>query len=482
MNLFSYPSANPFEQFLLGKDWSSYRHVLVLRSGDGRFASSLRSALPSEARLVRADSRDDLTRTEDEAPLCGEWDFDAFASEVEAYGPFDAILFLHFHEYWDGRIGSLTRFMDFLDPKGIAWVQFVNGTCLPSLESRVVRGGARGNSLTNPLHRFGGLDYNSLVGWANAVGLVCDGLWGILREDLFEWITKKKGKETKIEFLKRKIPLGAAHDALQLGAPVGALSLRFPQETDSSPVKPGIAVARLTGRGLQQFLIPQPEVDVREAEAFEARVQSRAVSSGATPSVGPHRAEFLSGFTQDESIRKVLLVGAAPNGDWMLLPRAYDDWDWTGLDHDAALSEIWRSTFPDAPEHLEIWNPQERFPFADSSFDLVLSLGLFKRISPMMALRYLQEMMRVCGGMIGHLEDAMGSERDLFARDNPLPVLYKQFKLDVKAVPLLKDGKPSGLAAVFLAKGEAKAAGELPASMEGEDSAGSEAVDPDETA
>ncbi len=460
MNLFSYSTVTPFEQFLLGKDWSAFRHVLIVRSGDGRFATSLRSALPDPARLVLADSRVELTRDEKNVPLCGEWDFDALAAEVEDHGPFDAILFLHFHEYWEGRIGSLTRLLDFLDPKGLAWMQFVNGTCLSSLESRVVRGGTRGNSLTNPLHRFGGLDFNSVVGWANSAGLVCDGLWGVLPPDLFEWATKKKGKETKIEFLKRKIPLGTVHDALQLGAPVGALSLRAPREGDPSPLKPAIAVARLTASGLQQLVIPQPEVDVREAEAFEARIQARALRGGVTPPVAPHRVEFLSGFTEDDSIRKVLLVGAAPSGDWMLLPRAYDRWEWTGVDHDDRLAGIWKSSFPEASESLEVWNPRERFPFPDSSFDLVLSLGLFKRIAPNLALRYLQEMLRVCGGKIAHLEDALGSERDLFARDNPLPVLYKQFGLEVKAHPMLKGGKPSGLAAVFLAKGEAETAGE----------------------
>lgn len=478
MNFFSYPTVSPFDHHLLGQDWSAFRHVLVVRSGDGDFAKSLSGALPAEARLVLADGRPDLTRAEGTEPLCAEWAFDSLESEVAAHGPFDAILFLHLHEYWGGRVGSLTRYLDLLDPKGIAWIEFLNGTCLSQIERRIVRTGMRGDSLTNPANHLGGLDFQGLIGWANAAGCVCHSLWGLLPPDLFEWVTKKKSAETKIEFLKRKIPVSNPHDALRVGAPVGALCLRRRRDSDPAQFKPGLAVAKLTPVGLQQHLLPAAEVAEREADEFQARTQIRALRKTPSPSVAPHRTEFLSGFTGDASVKKVLLVGGAPAGDWIVLPRAYDDWEWTSLDHDASVARLWKDAFPDAPERLDHWDPESPFPYPDASFDLVLSMGLFSRIQPNLALKYLGEMLRVCGGRIAHLEDTLGPARDLFARENPLPLFYGKLGVTVKAHPMLRGGKPSGLAAVFLARGgeggdETAFADEAPsADGPGEDSSG----------
>lgn len=447
-----YPTVTPFEHSLLGKDWSEYRHLLVVRSGDGRFAKALRSVLPDNCRLLCLESREEIRPTDGPEVLGGEWDLPAVEREREDYGPFDGILLLHFHEYFEGRVGSLTRLAECLDPNGIFWVQFLNGSCLSVVDDRLRAGGLRGRSLSSPYYKAPPLDLQGVAHWGNAFGLVCDEVWGYAGEALYDWITGKRKKDFKLELLKRNYPVRTSLEGVGAGAHVLALRLRGRRFGETKQVQPRIAVAKMSPAGLQTFLIPHPLLDDRESDEWQARVQIKSWKEKGRPEVSPVRRRMLEEFVADESVRKVLLVGGAYGGDLLLLAALYDQWDWTGVDHDGFLVDLWKDRFPDEAKGLVSWDPSAPFPFEDDEFDLVLSLGAFSRFNPPLALRYVTEMIRVSRHHVAHLEDTTGPAHDSFKRTVPLPPLYERAGWTARTRPVLTEGKDTGWATVFIEK------------------------------
>lgn len=447
-----YPTVTPFEHSLLGRQWTDHRHVLVVRSGDGRFVGALRSVLPDSCRVVCLESRADLIPGDGPKVLGGEWDREAVAREVADYGPFDSMIFLHFHEYFEGRVGSLTWLMESLDPNGTGWIQFLNGSCLDVIDSRLRSGGMQGRSLSSPYYQAPPLDLQGVAHWGNSVGLVCDEIWGYVGEPLYKWMTGKRKKDFKLELLKRNHPVQSSLEGVGAGAYVLALRFRNRQPGENKQVKPRIGVARMSPAGLQTFLVPHPLLDDRESDEWQARVQIKARKENGPPDLSPMRQRMLEEFLADESVKKVLLVGAVAAGDYLLLSRLYDRWDWKGIDHDGFLVDLWKSHFPEETAGLSAWEPGEPFPYADDSFDLVISLGAFSRLNPPLALRYASEMIRVSGNHVAHLEDTTGPAHDSFKRTVPLPPVYERIGWNARTRPVLWEGKDTGWATVFIEK------------------------------
>lgn len=445
-----YPAVTPFEHSLLSKDWSRLRHVLLVRSGDGRFASALRSVLPQACRLVCLESRESLVPDVGPEVMGGEWSFPEIEDEVGRYGKFDCMIFVHFHEFWAGKVGSLSRMMEFLDSGGFVWFQYLNGSCLEVLDGRLQAGGLQGRSLSSPFYAAPPLDLQGMAHWGNSLGLVCDEIWGYVGHRLFKWMTGKSKKEIKLELLKRNYPIRSALEGVGAGAHVLGVRLRHRHFDETRQVEPRISVAEMSPAGLQMFLIPHPHVDDRESDEWQARAQIKAWRTRGRPDLSPMRRRMLDEFTEDQSVEKVLLVGGAYAGDLFLLAKLYDQWNWCGVDHDSSLVSLWCDAMSGEPEVLESWDPQSSFPFEDSSFDLVVSLGAFSRCNPALALRYASEMVRVSRRHVAHLEDAAGPARDSFKRTVPLPSIYQRLGWRSDARPVLKEGKDTGWITLFL--------------------------------
>ena len=447
----AYPSVTPFEQLLLGEPGQTFRHVLVVRAGDHRFARTWRRSLPENARLVTLESRQDLLPVDAPECLGGEWEREALDREVAEHGPFDLILFLHFHEYWYGQVGTLARYLDHLDIAGAAWFQFLNGSCLETLDRRF-RALDGAGLLTDPNLRGSPVDLTGLIQWSNQFGLLADFVWGYTEDRLFDWIEGKRKKDYYFEFLKRRIPASKPVEAISVGARVLAVRVRRRRARDPETLLPEVRVARARPQGIQSFLVPHPQVDDREIATWQALRQVRAWQAGRRPMLSPFRERFLGFYEPDAKTRRVLLVGGAVGGDWMLFAEKYPQWEWTAVDHQEETVSLWREAFPEEARRLHRWDPADPFPFEDGQFDLVISAGAFSRCNPSLLLRYLQEMVRVSSQSVGHLENRRGPELDPYLRAYPLERFYERLGVSVRPNPLETPSGESGWCTFYIEK------------------------------
>jgi SAM-dependent methyltransferase len=143
--------------------------------------------------------------------------------------------------------------------------------------------------------------------------------------------------------------------------------------------------------------------------------------------------------------KRVLLMGCGWGRDLLLLKHHYPTWDWVGYDHNAALVEAGRELLAEANLTAKSAKLGEAMPFADRSFDVVLSLGYFSSLYEPAAQALAKEILRVRNGPVFHLEDGRGAEQGLQLKSYSLKSVYGELGVESVVQPVLVDGSPIGM-------------------------------------
>jgi ubiquinone/menaquinone biosynthesis C-methylase UbiE len=143
--------------------------------------------------------------------------------------------------------------------------------------------------------------------------------------------------------------------------------------------------------------------------------------------------------------KRVLLAGSGWGRELLVLKRHFPAWDWVGFDHNKELVALGGDLVSAAglsAAGAEMGSP---LPFADSSFDLALSLGYFSTVFEPAARHFVKEVRRVTRGGIYHLEDGRGPDQGMQLKTYSLKALYSELGCESNAQPVLVDGSPIGM-------------------------------------
>lgn len=422
------------------------RHVLVLGARNSGFIRALRKGLPTGARLCLGGGAAAKMQVGDSERLAhvaeSPWDMEAWRAEAQEYGAFDLILVLDLPHWWDGRIDALAQLSDLLEPEdGRLWVQYFNALCLDMLRRRLGAGAQGGINLGMPLHRYSQMDLGSWLGFGRMTGLVQRSLWALADERVLPLFHGKK-KSVRIPFAGKEINIREQTDAISLGAFVHGVEF---SKSAGQGTRPDIHISQMSGHALQTFLYPDPGEFEGPVNRLVAKNEVRLWKAGQEPVMPSEWAYLLKLFEDAADVENVLLVGAQWGGALLTLRKNYPKWNWTAVESDADLVAIGHAAYPELKKDLFLWNPTEKMPFDDQSFDLVVSLGYCSRNQPQLSALLVPEIKRLSQRYAAHFEDATGAERSLLQKHVPLPEIYLKFGIMAKP-QLWKDAndKPTG--------------------------------------
>ncbi len=424
------------------------RHVLVINAGDGRLARAAQTAA-ANATISVAGLHAALEETLDDFPQRTDepWKLEWFEERVRAHGAFDCVIFYQLHEFWHGELHRLQRIVALAKPGAMIWASFLNaqamrvfGRFLPP-----VRLGYW--TLADPYRTAASVDFASYLDFATKIGGRVVELWGLLDSQAEAYCQKQPGQSVQWDLRGLKVTIGTFADAFLWGAAVVAVGFHK-HGGGEAPAAPKISYSPYSANLLQALLLPYPDIQTAEGVLAAAEFEVQAWREKPAQELAPLARAFLAQVGNLETPKRVLVVGSGWGRDLLLLKRQYPAWDWTGFDHNAALVALGDGLRKEAGVEAQSGRLRA-LPYADKSFDLVLSLGYFSRLHEPAARALATELLRISKGEIYHLEDGRGPEHDMQLTAYPIKSLYAELGTEPKVQPVLVDGTPVGM---FLVK------------------------------
>jgi hypothetical protein len=420
-------------------------HILVVNAGDGRLARELKSKAPKAAVSVVTIQPELLGCVDDFSARSGNpWDVEWYAKQVAAHGPFDYVVFYQLHEFWRGELYSLAEIAKLARPGAVVWSSFLNAQSNRMISRFLPPVRLGFSSLADPLRAAVNVDFASYLDFVVKNGGSVVELWGMLDQNAQEYCEKTPGQLAQWELRGMKVSIGTFADAFLWGAAVVAVAFQTPGATAATPA-PKVSFSPYSPNLLQALLLPYPDLQTRQGGLAAAAAEVAAWNAAPPQELGGLAKFFVNQVGDMEKPKRVLLLGSGWGRDLILLKRHYPAWDWVGFDHNEGLVRIGHEAAKGAKLEVATGELGESLPFADRSFDVVLSLGYFSMLYEPAAKALAKEVLRVRRGPVFHLEDGRGPEQGMQLKSYSLKAVYTELGVDSLVQPVLVDGSPMGM-------------------------------------
>lgn len=439
---------NPLEERILATVPTSSKHVAVIGDGDGRLARAMKAKLGADARIFVIEHRTELHKYLNDFEDVGEdpWKVEAFDVEVGKHGLFDFAVFYGLHEYWRGQLRKFQQIVASVRPNASVWVTFVNSSALRYLDQALPPLRLAADSLAAPGRFWGRLDYASWMAYGALLNVRVESVWGLFDHASFKFCENPvEGGSADWDIKGAKVQARTAAEIVHWGAAYVGVQMAVRPEQPAGEEKQLLGGAAFTAQLFQVLVDPFPEVASEESELAWAENELRAVRANRDSLRPSQLIEFILGLVEGaDSVRDVLVVGAGWGRDVQLLQKARPEWRCVGVECSPAMRALGDAFRAEHGLQVEGFNLGEKFPFADKSFDIVLSFGFMSRLYDQAVAAVVQEMMRVGRKTIYHLEDGRGAEQSVKIKQNSLAAVYAQSGHAANPAPILIQGQDSG--------------------------------------
>ncbi|MBI4659565.1 MAG: class I SAM-dependent methyltransferase [Verrucomicrobia bacterium] len=422
--------------------------MAVVGDGDGRLARAIREKLGAGARLFVVEHRVGLHKYlgDFDDVEADPWRVEAFATEAQRHGLFDLLIFYGLHEYWRGQFRRFQQLLELSKPKGTLWVTFVNSSALRYLEKELPPLRLAADALAAPSRFWSRVDYASWIACGAMLNTCIESVWGLFDHASFQYCenpTKAQMAEWEIRGVKvqARTPVeivhwGAAYVGIQM------VVQPDPRLDDVAQAMGGVA---FNPHLFQSLVDPFPEVGNEESALAWAETELRTLRASRDSLRPSQLIEFMLGLVDEsESVRDVLVLGAGWGRDVYFLKKARPLWNCTGVELSKELISIGSVLCHEEGIRVEPFSLGDKLPFADKSFDVILSFGFMSKLYDQAALPLVKELLRVGRKQIYQLEDSRGPEEAPKLKLNSLPSIYAQFERGAEPKPVLIQGKNSG--------------------------------------
>lgn len=437
---------NSLELKIVDRVPTELRHVLVVNAGDGRLARAIRDKVGAGVVVSVVTIHPSFLEFVDdfEGRSSNPWDLAWYNERVAAHGAFDYVVLYHLHEFWRGELFQYQRLLNLVKPGAVVWTSLLNAQSL-RLMTRFIPPLRLGfSALSDPLRCVVNVDFASLLDFIGKNGGVVTDLWGMLDQNAQEFCQQQPSKPTQWESRGVKVSIGTFADAFLWGAMVVAIGFKVRTDPATLPV-PSLSFSAFSGNLLQALIFPYPDIQMHEGLLSMAQFEMDAWRKAPASAVGQLPRFVLDQLGDMNQPKRVLLVGSGWGRELVLLKRQFPKWDWVGYDGNRELVAMGKSVVFDAGASAVDGPLTAPLPFADRSFDCVISLGYFSTLFEAAARHLAAEVCRVARGGIHHLEDGRGPDQGMQLKTYSLKSIYSELGRESNAQPLLADGLPSGM-------------------------------------
>lgn len=421
-------SLSPLEQRIVAMLPTAAKHVAVIGAGDGRLARAVKEKLGTEAHFLVIEPRQALHRyLEDfEGVSSDPWDLGAYESVVRKHGAFDFVVFYGLHEYWRGYLHRFQKILAMTVSDAPVWVTFANLSALHYFEKELPPLQLSADALASPMRQWARLDYASWVAFAPMVNARVEAVWGLFDAQSFQFY-EHGGAGTPVSWNLKGIRIEARSPAevVHWGASYVGIEMKVRPRSEAPVASQVLSGAAFHPHLFQALVDPFPEARHDEDDTAWAAAELAAVEVGRAEIRPSQIVEFILGLIENpESVKDVLVVGAGWGRDIMMIKTARPQWNVVGADPSAAMVEIGASFRAKEQLRVEHFTLGSKLPFADKSFDVVISLGIVSRIYNAAALELVKEILRVARKGVYHLEDSRGIEHSFKLKQTSLGEIY----------------------------------------------------------
>lgn len=443
------PILNSLELKIVESAPVTARHVLVVNAGDGRLARAVVEKTGGAAKASVVTLQPGLQRFVDDFPAATDqaWDLEWYAAQVEKHGAFDFIVLYQLHEFWRGELHKLQRLIGLAAAGARVWASFANAQAARLLTGFLPPVRIGFSSLADPLRLGTNVDFASYLDFVSKSGGGLVELWGMLDQNAQAFCQKPPTAPETWDVRGVKVKVGTFADAFLWGGAMVAIAFER-AGGPAVPETPKISYSPYSANLLQALLLPYPDFQTTEGvlAAAQLEIDEWKKTDGQAQALGQLARFFVEQVGGAQEPKRVLLMGAGWGRDLLLLKRQYPTWDWVGFEHNAKLAALGEPMLKAAGLEVKTAAIGEPLPFADRSFDLVLSLGYFSLMYEPAAQALAKEVRRVARGSIQHLEDGRGPDHGMQLRSYSLKGVYANLgSTDASAAPVLVDGNAIGM-------------------------------------
>lgn len=425
------------------------KHVAVIGDGDGRLARAIKTKLGAGVRIFVVEPRVGLHKYLADFVDVGTdpWAVSAFEEEAQRHGPFDFLVFYGLHEYWRGQLRRFQQIIAFAHPNTPLWVTFVNSSALRYIDQVLPPLRLSADALGSASRFWAKIDYASWMAYSAMLNVRIESVWGLLDNPSFQFCQSPvKDGSVEWEIKGAKIQARTPAEIIHWGAAyVGIQQLVHPDPKATSETTQALGGAAFSPQLFQTLVDPFPETGNEEPELAWAETELRAARANRDTLRPGHLVEFVLGLIEDtDAVRDVLVLGAGWGRDVYLIRKARPQWHCAGVECSKDLITMGADFCKQEGLQVEAFTLGDALPFADKSFDVVLSLGFMSKLYDQAALAVVQELLRVGRKGVYHLEDGRGPEQAPKLKHNSLIGVYAHCGHAVEPKPVLIQGQDSG--------------------------------------
>jgi SAM-dependent methyltransferase len=422
--------------------------LAVIGDGDGRLARAARAKLGGDARICVIEPRVTLHKylADFEDVGTDPWDPASLRGEVQKHGLFDVIIFYGLHEYLHGHLWRFQQVVAQSKPNGILWVTFVNASALRYLVRELPPLRLAADALATPNRYWDRIDYASWMAYAVMLNSRIESVWGLFDHASFQFCENpEKSKTADWEIKGAKIQANTAAEIVHWGAAYLGIQLLVKPDSRTGEDAQALGGAAFNPHLFQSLVDPFPESRNQEAELAWAETEIRSIRVDRESLRPSLLIEFLLGLIDNpDAVGDVLVLGAGWGRDVFMIKKARPQWRCVGVELSKELVLAGKDFRDEEGIQVENFQLGEALPFADKSFDVIVSLGFMSSLYDQAALVVVKELLRVGRKGIYHLEDARGPEEAPKLKQNAVPALYGNFERIADPKPILIKGKDSG--------------------------------------
>ena len=446
----SSPVLNSLEVKIRESIPSHAEHIGIVNAGDGRLARGFSTHTGSERVFSLVEPRKHMHR------YLGEWDgvgsaaWDAawYRERVERHGPFDALVFYQLNFCWEGNLIELFDITDLLKPTGRCWVTFINATAFQVQGTLHPPASLVADTLFHPMRLCPQIDYGSFSSALQLGGKPVFRVWGLLDQGAFDFCGKPmEGAQRGECYLTSKdwkTSIKSIGDAFLYGASVVGIEFG-PKGGPSAAAQPQFTGTAFNSSLFQSLVVPYPELLRGDADLLVAMREAKSWREGNIPAVSNLVSFFVAQIEQPESVQTALLVGGGWGKDALLLKKIKPEWNWNLVDASAGKLSAGKDLLERAGITAQTFDPQEPLPFADGTFDIVISAGYFSTIYPPLAEHLARESLRVSRQGVYHLENAGGPDRSMIFKAYSLAEVYRGLNANTQQHSLAADAQTTDM-------------------------------------
>lgn len=438
------PGLSPIDDFVLRHIPRLSQSGIIVNAGTDRLSKTIRESLGASVSVYNIEPRTPLFNLleKDEFRASDPWDLDWYTKIAEKHKGLDFIFFLNIHEYWQGNLLSLQNILKLLKPKGIGFMSFYNKNSLYEIRQTIPPFMVGIEQLGAPMNNWAKLDLASWMIYLTDIGFPLTHVWGMLEDDAFNYCNQPNRKETLWKSKDLNVEVRDASDAYILGAPV--MCMQFQPMSSEIFTIPQFLGVQYNASMLQSILFPYLSILPNETEIFGAHLEIDNHLHAEKESLVLLNF-FVSQLEEFKDVKTVLVVGCNWGIDLLVLKKLKPDWKITGIDKSEEIISSGAKLMKKEGIDTFIYNTDGSLPFADSSFDLVISLKYFSHIYRPLAELLAKDMLRVSKQGIAQLEDLRGPDLSMQLKLYSIPSVYTKLNQDPEVRSIKIEDKNSGL-------------------------------------